>query len=346
MSRAIDSADQFTVIGENIHTTRIVLRNGRRATTLQDGTEAITFRSSEGGNRHLTVPEHFKETQAYEQGQLKHFMIAVWKGVHGDAEERAEGAAYIEYEARRQIRAGAHFLDLNVDEVSHVVEEQKRSMRWLVQTVQEVATVPPSVDSSLPDVIAEGLAAYDGALGRPLLNSVALERVDVLDLVKQHDTRVIATAAGEQGMPNDAKERVANVGQLLEAVLSRSISPDDVYVDALVFPISVSGEFGRHYLDAVKTIRDEFGREIHVTGGLSNVSFGLPKRRLINETFLYLALEHGVDSGIIDPIQTKVRRALELDTESEPVKLAMSMLMGEDEFCVNFLGAYREGKLD
>ena len=132
MIRAIDSADQFTIIGENIHTTRIVLRNGRRATTLEDGTEAITFKSSEGSARHLTVPEHFKETQAYEQGQLKHFMIAVWKGVHGDAEERAEGAAYIEYEARRQIRAGAHFLDLNVDEVSHVVEEQKRSMRWLV----------------------------------------------------------------------------------------------------------------------------------------------------------------------------------------------------------------------
>ena len=346
MSRAIDSANQFTIIGENIHTTRIVLRNGRRATTLEDGTEVITFKGVDGGPRHLTVPEHFRETQAYEQGQLKHFMIAVWKGVHGDAEERAEGAAYIEYEARRQIRAGAHFLDLNVDEVSHVVEEQKRSMRWLVQTVQEVAAVPPSVDSSLPDVIAEGLAAYDGALGRPLLNSVALERVDVLDLVKQHDTRVVATAAGEQGMPNDAKERVANVGQLLEAVLSRGISHDDVYLDALVFPISVSGEFGRHYLDAVKTIRDEFGREIHVTGGLSNVSFGLPKRRLINEAFLYLALEHGVDSGIIDPIQTKVKRALELDTESEPVKLAMSMLMGEDEFCVNFLGAYRAGKLD
>ncbi len=344
MAKAIESPDRFTVIGENIHTTRVVRRDGRRATTLDDGAEAVIY-GGRDDTRYLTVPDHFKETQPYEQGQLKHFMIAVWKGVHGDAEERAAGTAYVEYEAGRQARAGADYLDLNVDEVSYELDEQKRSIVWLVKTVERVSEVPLSVDSSSPDVIAEGLAAYDGTVGRPLLNSIALERIEAIDLATEHDARVVITAAGKAGMPDDADDRVHNVGELLEAVLSKGIAEDDVFVDGLVFPIAVAPEYGLHYLDAVTKMRSRFGSSIHITGGLSNVSFGLPMRRLVNEAFLHLALERGIDSGIIDPIQTKVQRALELDTESERVRLAVDMLLGEDPFCVSFIEAYRDGRL-
>ncbi|NQW17858.1 MAG: dihydropteroate synthase [Chloroflexi bacterium] len=345
MARAIESADQFTIIGENIHATRIVLRNGRRATTLDDGTEAITWTDAAGQDRLMIVPEHFKESQAYEQGQHKHFMIAIWKGLHGDADESADGAAYIHREIEKQTNGGATFLDLNVDEVSPMVDEQKNSMKWLIQTVQQHSTLPPSVDSSLPDIIEEGFLAYDRSSGRPMLNSIALERIEVVDLAVEHKAHVVVTAAGRDGMPSDKDERVANASEVVEACLSAGIPASDIHVDALVFPIAVDGGYGMHFLSAVAELRENFGSEIHIGGGLSNVSFGIPNRQLVNDAFLYLAIEHGADSGIIDPITTRVQAALDIDLQSERVKLAMDMLMGEDDFCMNYITAHRDGRL-
>jgi 5-methyltetrahydrofolate--homocysteine methyltransferase len=344
LPRSINSPDQFRIIAENIHTSRSVLRQGRRVTQV-DGVDAVEYRGESGTPRYLRVPEHFRQTQAYEQGQIKHMMVAVWKGVHGDEAEQQEGAEYIWHEAKRQIVAGARFLDLNVDEVSPMLDEQIRSMRWLVRTVQHVATVPPSIDSSNVDIIAAGLAEYDGRRGRPLLNSLALERIDALDLVRKYDTQVVATAASVDGMPSGAGDRVENVAKLLERVLSNAVPKGDIYVDALVFPISVSAEYGRHYLDAVERIRREYGPDIQITGGLSNVSFGLPHRRLINESFIRLAIEHGANGGIMDPVSTRVARVFELDVESEPVRIATAMLLGEDEYCTDYLKAYRAGML-
>jgi 5-methyltetrahydrofolate--homocysteine methyltransferase len=120
---------------------------------------------------------------------------------------------------------------------------------------------------------------------------------------------------------------------------------NDVYVDPLVYPIAVERSYGNHYLDAVRALREAYGDELHITGGLSNVSFGLPKRRLINDTFIHLALDAGIDSGIIDPIQTKLGGVFELDTESEPVRLASDMLLGRDDYCVEYIQAFRDGRL-
>ena len=345
MGRVVESPQDFTIIAENIHATRIVLRNGRRVTTLDDGTEAVTFKGESGENLYLRVPESFKSTQPYQQGHIKHFMVAIHKGTGDDLAEQAEGAAYVRYEARRQASAGAHFLDLNVDEVSYRLDEQKRAMAWLVRTVQEVSTVPLSVDSSNPEIIAAGLAEYDGRAGRPIINSVALERLETLDLVKEHNARVIVTAAGMEGMPQDDEERVANIEKVMEAVRAAGINLNDVYIDCLVFPISVAPQYGPNYLDAVSQVRRLYGTDVHITGGLSNVSFGLPKRKLINDTFIHLGLEAGIDAGIIDPIQSKIEEVLNLDVDSEAVRLAREMLLGHDEFCVNYIQAWREGKL-
>ena len=346
MTSVIDSPDSFIVIGENIHATRSVRRGGRRMTTLEDGSEAVTYRNESGDQAYLRVPDGFKSTQPYEQGQIKHMMIAVNKGLSDDEDAQAEGAAYVRAEAKRQIAAGSHFLDLNVDEVSYKLEIQKRAMAWLVGVVQEVSTAPLSIDSSNSDIIAAGLEAYDGRAGRPLVNSVALERLDTLDLVKEHDGRCIVTASGVGGMPEDASERVSNVSSLIAEAQARSIPLDDIYVDALVFPISVSGEYGPHYLDAVRDLRNAFGGEVHIGGGLSNVSFGLPKRKLINDTFIYLAIEAGIDSAIMDPVQSKIGRIFSLELDSEPVRLARDMLLGKDEYCMGYLRGYKAGKLD
>ena len=345
MPRVIDSPEGFTSIGENIHATRVVLRNGRKAKTLDDGTEVVPFKGESGEDRLLTVPEWYKNTQPYDLGQIKHFLIAVMKGIGDDPSEQEEGAAYVHAEVRRQVRAGANYLDLNVDEISHKLDVQFRGIRWLVATTQSVSPLPLSVDSSNAEIIAEGLAEVDGRAGRPIVNSVALERIDTLDLVKEHDARVVVTAAGASGMPSDDAERVENVAEVMESVRSKGVAIGDVFVDPLSFPISVDPTYGNHFFDAVRKLREVYGNEIHITGGLSNVSFGLPRRKLINDTFIYMALEAGIDSGIIDPIQSKMSTVFDLDTSSEPVKLAVGMLSGNDDFCMNYIQAFRDGKL-
>ncbi len=342
----IGSDQDFVIIGENIHATRIVLLKGIRVTNLEDGTEAVIFRGESGEQRFMPVPESYKRTQPYEQGQVKHYMIAVQKGLSEDPEEQAQGRAYVHYGVRRQVDAGADFLDLNVDEVSYKVDVQKRAMEWLVEAVQEVSPVPPSVDSSNADIIAAGLARYDGRAGRPMLNSLALERPETLDLVEQHKARIIVTAAGAEGMPADSAERVANVKQLMELVLARGISLEDVYIDGLVFPISVSPDYALHYLEAVRELREAFGPEVHITGGLSNVSFGLPQRKVVNFAFIHLCLESGVDSGIIDPVQCNIGEIFDLDIESEPIRLARDVLLGRDDFCINYIQAWRAGRFE
>ena len=346
MPRHLKSAEDFITIGENIHTTRIVLLNGRRVRTLDDGSEGVPFKDENGNDLFLSIPDSFKKQQPYGLNQVKHFMIAVWKGLNGDAEEQAIGTAYIHREVRRQTKAGATFLDLNVDEVSPYLDIQKASMEWLVKTVEEVSTLPSSIDSSNTEIIETGLATYTGAAGRPMINSVALERIDTIKLVTDNNAHVIVTAAGESGMPDSAEERVENIDQLMVHIQDAGIPLGDVYVDCLAFPIGVASQYGNDYLDAVQTVREKYGPEIHITGGVSNVSFGLPKRRLVNDVFLHLAIEKGLDSGIIDPIPASIQKVLDLDIDSEPVKLAIDMLQGNDDFCMNFIQAFRDGRLD
>jgi len=95
----------------------------------------------------------------------------------------------------------------------------------------------------------------------------------------------------------------------------------------------------------VAEIRRRYGSDLHVTGGLSNVSFGLPRRKLINDTFIYLGLEAGIDSGIVNPLESRLPDIVALNTEAEGVRLATEMLQGRDEYCVNYLLAYREKRL-
>ena len=341
----INRPPRFTVVGENIHTTRVVQRQGSRVAVLPDGTEGVRFRDAAGKARVLTLPPQVRTTQAYQQGQIKHVMIAVQKGLSSDSAAQEEGAEYVRDQARRQIAAGAHFLDLNVDEISPRLEVQKAAMRWLVGVVQEVSPIPVSVDSSNSEIIATGLQTYDRRAGRPLLNSAALERLETLDMAKEYDAELIVTASGREGMPSDADERVANVEELMRHVAARGIPATDVHVDALVFPISVDPRYGCHYLDAVRAIRQAYGPEIRITGGLSNVSFGLPNRKLVNSVFIALAIEAGIDGAITDPVQNKLDEILALDRSSEPYQLARAMLLGEDEYCVNYLQAWRAGRL-
>jgi 5-methyltetrahydrofolate--homocysteine methyltransferase len=99
-------------------------------------------------------------------------------------------------------------------------------------------------------------------------------------------------------------------------------------------------------LDAIRDIRERYGPDIHITGGMSNVSFGIPNRRLINDAFLVMAIEAGADSGILDPLTNPPDRALSLNRDTRPFQLALDVLTGADRHCKAYMKAFRAGELE
>lgn len=333
----------FLAIGENIHTTRVVLRSGRHVVAEGDD-EWLAFVDVEGVERRLPVPAWHRETDEHLAGRLKHVAIAIRTAMAGGLDADT-AVAYLRVLAQRQLDAGAAYLDLNVDELSPRLGEQKEAIRWLVGQVQGWTDVPVAVDSSHEEIIADGLAAARPG-SRPMLNSASLERRSSLDLGRRTGGPVVVTAAGASGMPSGVDDRVANASSMTDAALAAGYLPGDIFVDPLIFPISVDGAFGSHALDAIRDLRARFGPAIHLTGGMSNISFGIPGRRLLNDVFLRMAIEAGADSGIIDPVATDIGRvmALDVDADGGPA-LARDAILGTDVACRAFLRAYRNGEL-
>ncbi|MEW5978441.1 MAG: dihydropteroate synthase [Acidobacteriota bacterium] len=340
-----EQVPKFIIVGENIHATRVVLRQGKLVTTNPEGVESVRYTDGQGAEHFLPIPEKVKQEQDYLEGRVKHVRIAVQLAMSGREPEASQGLAYLRYLVDRQVQSGADFLDLNVDEVSLRVADQKEAMKWLVKAVREMCPTPVSVDSSHIEIIEAGMEACDGG-GRALLNSASLERLDALDLAVRFNAQVVVTAAGEKGMPQSAEERVVNACRMVEASAAKGIPLSDLYIDPLVFPVSVDSEYGGHCLDAIRQLRTRFGPEIHITGGLSNVSFGLPLRRLLNDVFILLAIDAGADSGIVDPVTSNVSRILSMDRESKAYRLAADVLLGRDRNCKSFLKAYRAKELE
>jgi 5-methyltetrahydrofolate--homocysteine methyltransferase len=264
----------------------------------------------------------------------------------GEEPHASEGLEYIRKIVQRQVDANTDFLDVNVDEISWRLAEQKEAMRWLVQTVQQMTDTPLSVDSSNTEIIAAGLEVYDNRVGRALLNSASLERLEALDLAKQYDTKVMVTAASESGMPQTPEERVDNASRIINAAQDKGIAIEDIFVDPLFFPIGVDTENGNHAFEAIRRLRDKYGPNIHISGGFSNVSFQMPCRRLINDVFMLLAIEAGTDSGIIDPVTSNPQKVFAIDRDSRSYQLTEDVLLGKDRFCRKFLRAYRKGELE
>jgi cobalamin-dependent methionine synthase I len=209
-------------------------------------------------------------------------------------------------------------------------------MAWLVGTVGAMSHAPVSLDSSSAATISVGIEAAHPAGLRPLLNSAALDRLDVLDLAATADSPVVVSAAGSADLPSTADDRVANAMRMVEAATSRGIPLADLHIDTIVLPVAVSmdGQSAKHFLDAVSRLRSELGPDVHLTGGLSNVSFGMPERRLVNDVFLDLAMQAGADSGIIDRSRTIATRP----RSTETVRTSSRPMHSWDLFCMEFLG--------
>lgn len=333
----------FVIIGENIHCTRKVKRGGKRTTTTDDGREAIAFTGPDGSPRGLPIPEALTTEAA--PPLVAHVRCAVELALKGREEDRRLAAEFIQYEARRQIEAGAHFIEVNVDEVSNDVDVRNRAMEWIVPVVQAVSDRPLSIDSSAIETLGVGLATYDSSKGgRPMLNSISLERPEAIDLAVKHQCHVVALPVSETGMPSGKADRLANIDALLGELNDAEIPQPDTYVDPLVLAAATDPAAPQVVLETIREVRAKYP-QIHIAGGHSNISHGLPLRRLLNAVWLILATEAGADAGIVDPLSICPADLARVDREGASFKMARAGLLGQDEFFIEFITAAREGKL-
>ena len=248
-----------------------------------------------------------------------------------EALQRKDEAFFIQ-EAKKQEAAGAHFIDVNAGtEASQEIE----NLPWLVELIQDEVGIPLSLDSANDQALARALRVYRKK--EVMINSFTAEEERIkaiLPLAKDYNALVVGLAMGEGGIPQTVEDRIKLVDKLVEAVDHYKIGRDKLFVDPLVVPIGTDHYQGKVFLETVKAVKEKYD-EVQTICGLSNISYGMPNRRLLNRTFLVLALGYGLDASIIDP----------LDQEMMSSIYAASALLGYDEFCMNYLSAYRSGKL-
>jgi 5-methyltetrahydrofolate corrinoid/iron sulfur protein methyltransferase len=241
-------------------------------------------------------------------------------------------AEFIQNLAKKQVDGGAYWLDVNAG--THP-DREVEDMLWLIDLIQGVTDVPLSLDSANPKALTAALGAVKKT---PMINSISGEPdrlSNVLPIVAQHGCDVIALAMGDKGIPNDVDGRMTVVRKLFAATRSANVPDDKVYIDALVLTIATDTNAGRVTLDTIRAVRAEFP-QAHISLGLSNVSFGLPVRSLVNRTFLTLAIAAGMDTAIIDPNDRELKAAL----------FATDLLLGYDKHCLNYTRAFRKGLLE
>ena len=315
------AGDGLVIIGENFNATRKIKITSPKVIQ-QGGKVAIGYTDLDGNKRLLDVTKVIPEEPNKRQG----FMIP-----HIGEACRQKDMHYIRWAIKNQELHGAHIIDLCVDEMSVYPEERFEWMAWLVKTAQSITDSVLAIDSSDPATIRAGLEAHDSTKSRPAINSVNLEagRQVLVDMAKERNAILFANASGQSGMPQNAEQRVEHLEGCMALMDQGGIPMDDRYLDPLVFPIGAGPDFGRHYLDAVRTIRERYP-QVHIFGGHSNVSFGLPERKMLNFTFIALSVLAGCDSLMIDPIMNPPK-------EINDFMFAANALTGKDEYSVKYL---------
>ena len=252
------------------------------------------------------------------------------KGIARAIEDR--DAEFIRSEAMHQEDAGAHYIDVNA---GSMVGKEIECLKWLIDTVQDVTHLPLCLDSPDPHVIKTILPRTQTT---PMINSVTLdpERLDiVLPLAAAHNAKLIALCQSPDILAETADQKVELASQLVEKATSAGVHIANLYIDPLVYPLSTCPQSGEATLEAVERIMAMYPG-VHTVCGLTNVSYGLPNRKLVNRTFLVACISRGLDATIMDPTDKHLYGAMK----------AATMVMGQDDYCMDFITAHREGRLE
>lgn len=234
--------------------------------------------------------------------------------------------------AKEQFDAGAAYIDVNA---GIFVGKEADYINWLIKTVQENTDAPCCIDSPDPDVFEQAIKVHKGV---PMINSISLEtdRFDkIISLIRGTDIKIVALCMSNEGMPYTKDDRMKIADKLINGLVSNNVAIENIYVDPLVHPIGSGDYLGMEFLNTIEQIHKEF-KGIHTICGLSNISYGIPKRKLANQTFMIMAITKGLDSAIMNPLDKKMMANI----------ITAEMLTGKDEFCEKYMNAYRKGLLD
>jgi 5-methyltetrahydrofolate--homocysteine methyltransferase len=240
-------------------------------------------------------------------------------------------AERIKLEARSQADAGADYIDVNAGRAGG---DEPEDLAWLVDIVQAEVDKPLCLDSADPRALKR---AMECAKQTPLVNSINGDpaRIEgIVPLVAEKGASVVALCMEEAGMPSSVADRMKIATRLAEAVMSAGITMDRVYFDPCVLAAATSQDQPLIVLETVSEIKKAWP-DTHVISGLSNISFGMPLRGLINRIYLVMMMSHGADAFIVDPTDAKMRSAI----------AAAGVLTARDEYGMDYIMAAREEKI-
>ncbi|MBA7715590.1 5-methyltetrahydrofolate:corrinoid/iron-sulfur protein co-methyltransferase [subsurface metagenome] len=241
-------------------------------------------------------------------------------------------SAFIARLATAQTESGADFIDVNAGgQQEHT--QGKASMKWLVDTVQAVTDKPLAIDSDRPEIIEAALQTYRGE--EMFINSVTAEPAKLATigpLAAEHQAWLVALAMGTDGIPDNVEQRLEACEKIATHLTQMGVKMEQIFFDPLVLPIAVDSSQGLVTLKTIEEIKSRYP-DARTVVGLSNISYGLPNRKLVNRAFLLMAVHAGLDAAILDPLDIKMMSM---------VKVA-DMLTGKDVSCRTYIRAHRRG---
>jgi len=244
------------------------------------------------------------------------------------AESMAQGDfTVVQEDARKQVAAGAQILDVNAGIPG---ADEPALLRGAALAVMEVVQVPLCFDSANPDALKAALEVYPG---KALINSTTAEESmleKVMPLAKEYGAAVIGVITDENGIPATPVARLAVARKLLNRAADYGVPAEDVVIDCLALTVGADHKAGQVTLDSMALVRQELG--VNLSLGASNVSFGLPDRKIINLAYLSLAIGRGLTAAITDPTVEEIQTIL----------LACDLLMGRDEYAMRWIKAFRK----
>jgi 5-methyltetrahydrofolate corrinoid/iron sulfur protein methyltransferase len=244
----------------------------------------------------------------------------------------AQDAAAIQKVAKDQAEAGADYIDVNA---GVFVGKEPDYLKWLVETVQAAVDKPCAIDSPDPAAVEAALTVHQGT---PMINSISLEKEryeKLMPIIAGTDMKVVALCMSDKGMPKTVADRMQIAEELIDGLLKNNVKIENIFVDPLVQPISVENTFGVEFISAIEKIVTAWPG-VHTACGLSNISYGLPARKFMNQTFMTMAIAKGLDGAIINPLDRRMMANI----------IAAEALAGKDSFCMNYLKAFRAGIFD
>ncbi|MFQ6092243.1 MAG: dihydropteroate synthase [bacterium] len=247
-----------------------------------------------------------------------------------EAVERRDGP-FLAKEAKEQEAAGADMIDLCLGTFG---EQEPELIGWLAEIAQEAVSLPLCIDSPRAETIETALKRCSRKIA---VNSITAETErfnSFLPLIQKHGSAVIALCMDDRGL-SDSPEVRCEIGlRLVESLMQAGLSREEIYIDPVVQPIASESGAAEVCLESIRLIRSR-APEVHIICGLRNVSYGLPKRELLEGGFLPMAMLMGMDAVILNPLDRKLMATLR----------AAQALLGQDDYCMDYITAYREGRL-